>query len=225
MMCLKMAYLNDARETKNKMNSFKLKKTDPIFSAPLSMFEIDNSASLNKKLISESRAWRKEQKGANISNHGDSWHSPDGLMMRSDPGFSEISKIIPQIAAQYALQINPKLDIQNFRFEANAWVNINRQGGYNTVHHHGKYHASGVYYIKQPEKTTDPSGMIELINSRFDHHIYSEIGGQAFAPSVKMRPPVGSMLVFPSTLLHFVYPNEAEEERISLAWNLRFIRK
>jgi uncharacterized protein (TIGR02466 family) len=84
---------------------------------------------------------------------------------------------------------------------------------------------SGVYYIKQPDKTADPSGMIELINSRFDHHIYSEIGGQAFAPSTKMRPPVGSMLVFPSTLLHFVYPNEAEEERISLAWNLRFIRK
>jgi hypothetical protein len=54
------------------------------------LFEIDNSASLNKKSISESRAWRKEQKGANISNHGDSWHSPDGLMMRSDPGFSEI---------------------------------------------------------------------------------------------------------------------------------------
>ena len=85
-----MAYQTDARETKNKMSSFKIKKTDPLFSAPLSMFEIDNSASLNKKSISESCAWRKKQKGANISNHGDSWHSPDGLMMRSDPGFSEI---------------------------------------------------------------------------------------------------------------------------------------
>jgi len=33
------------------------------------------------------------------------------------------------------------------------------------------------------------------------------------------------MLVFPSTLLHFVFPNETDEERISLAWNLRFVRK
>lgn len=207
------------------MRPFKIIKSDPLFSTPLSIFEIDDSSNLNKKLISESRSWQKEKKSANVSNHGDSWHSPDGLMTRTEPGFAKISKIIPQVAAQYALQINPNLDIKNFRFEANAWVNINRQGGYNTVHHHGKFHISGVYYIKQPEKAKGPSGMIELINSRFDHHIFSEIGGQAFAPSIKMRPSVGSMLVFPSTLLHFVYPNQTEEERISLAWNLRFIRK
>ncbi|MEK9710338.1 MAG: hypothetical protein VW456_08865 [Alphaproteobacteria bacterium] len=94
------------------MSSFKVKKTDPLFSTPLCLFEIENSADLNKKLISESRAWRKQEKGANVSNQGDSWHSPDGLMMRGDPGFSEISKMIPQIAAQYALQINPHLDIK-----------------------------------------------------------------------------------------------------------------
>ena len=203
------------------MNSFKVKKTDPLFSTPLCLFEIENSADLNKKLISESRAWRKQEKGANVSNQGDSWHSPDGLMMRGDPGFSEISKMIPQIAAQYALQINPHLDIKNFRFEANAWVNINRKGGFNTTHHHGTYHVSGVYYVK----TTGQSGMIELINSRFDYHIFNQIGGQAFAPNVKIRPAVGSMLVFPATLLHFVFPNETDEERISIAWNLRFIRK
>ena len=207
------------------MSSFKVKKTDPLFSTPLCLFEIENSADLNKKLISESRAWRKQEKGANVSNQGDSWHSPDGLMMRGDPGFSEISKMIPQIAAQYALQINPHLDIKNFRFEANAWVNINRKGGFNTAHHHGTYHVSGVYYVKQPAKATGQSGMIELINSRFDYHIFNQLGGQAFAPNVKMRPAVGSMLVFPATLLHFVFPNETDEERISLAWNLRFIRK
>ena len=74
-----------------------------------------------------------------------------------------------------------------------------------------------VYYVKQPAKANGQSGMIELINSRFDHHIFSQIGGQAFAPSLKMRPAVGSMLVFPSTLLHFVFPNETDEDRISLA--------
>ena len=207
------------------MSSFKIIETDPLFSTPLCLLEIENSADLNKKLISESRAWRKQEKGANISNQGDSWHSPDGLMTRSEPGFSKISKIIPQIAAQYAMQINPRLDIKNFRFEANAWVNINRKGGFNTAHHHGTFHVSGVYYAKQPANATGESGMIELINSRFDHHIFSQIGGQAFSPSVKMRPAVGQMLVFPSTLLHFVFPNETDEERISLAWNLKFIRK
>ena len=72
------------------MSSFKVTKTDPLFSTPLCLLEIQNSAKLNKKLIAESRAWRKQEKGANISNQGDSWHSPDGLMSRSDPGFSKI---------------------------------------------------------------------------------------------------------------------------------------
>ena len=88
------------------MSSFKVTKTDPLFSTPLCLLEIQNSAELNKKLIAESRAWRKQEKGANISNQGDSWHSPDGLMSRSDPGFSEISKMIPQIAAEYAMMIS-----------------------------------------------------------------------------------------------------------------------
>jgi hypothetical protein len=47
-------------------------------------------------------------------------------MTRTEPGFAKISKIIPQVAAQYALQINPNLDIKNFRFEANAWVGISK---------------------------------------------------------------------------------------------------
>ena len=207
------------------MSAFQIKKFDSLFSTPLAMFEINHSIDLNKKLISEARAWREEHEGNKVSNYGDSWHSPDGLMTRPEPGFREISKIIPQIAAQYAMQINPELDIKNFRFEANAWVNINRQGGFNTVHHHGKFHISGVYYVKHPKKATGESGMIELINSKFDHHIFSEIGGNAFAPNFRIRPPVSSMIVFPSTLLHFVFPNQTNEERISLAWNLKFIRK
>jgi hypothetical protein len=65
-----MAYQTDARETKNKMSSFKIKKTDPLFSAPLSMFEIDNSASLNKK--KHSRITRLAQR-TKRRKHIESW--------------------------------------------------------------------------------------------------------------------------------------------------------
>ena len=71
------------------MKPFKIIKSDPLFSTPLSIFEIDDSSNLNKKLISESRSWQKEKKSANVSNHGDSWHSPDGLMTRTEPGFAK----------------------------------------------------------------------------------------------------------------------------------------
>ena len=102
------------------MHSFTIEKTDPLYPTPLRLFKIDKITELNKKLIAEVRAWRKQEKGANISNQGDSWHSPNGLMTRSDPLFSEIFRIIPQIAVKYAVQINPDLNIRNFRFGAIA---------------------------------------------------------------------------------------------------------
>ena len=69
------------------------------------------------------------------------------------------------------------------------------------------------------------SGMIEFVNSRFDHHIFQELNTNAFAPKISLRPKEGDMIVFPSTLLHSVYPNETDEERITIAWNLIFQRK
>ena len=204
---------------------FKTKSSDHLFSAPISIFEVADSERLNKTLIDESRKWKKEHSSLNKSNFGESWHSPSSLLSRNEPGFSEVSSVIIKIAANYAMQLNPELKIEEFNFDANAWVNINGKGGYNTVHHHGRFHISGVYYIKQPSEAKNRSGMIEFINSRFDNHIFEEIGGQPFAPSLRMRPAPGEMLVFPSTLLHFVYPNETNEERISLAWNLRFRKK
>ena len=90
---------------------------------------------------------------------------------------------------------------------------------------HGKFHISGCYYVKQPRVKNGQSGMIEFVNTRFDHHIHSTIGGEAFAAKFTIRPNEGDMIIFPSTLLHSVHPNETKEERISIAWNILFKKK
>ena len=121
--------------------------------------------------------------------------------------------------------INPGINLNEFSFEASAWVNINRRGGFNAAHDHGTYHLSGVYYAQQPKVKNGSGGMIEFYNSRFDHHIHDVIGGRAFSHAICLRPEAGKMVIFPSTLLHYVYPNETDEERITLAWNIKFIKK
>ena len=196
-----------------------------LFSCPILKFTVSDHKQLNKLIASEARSWRKDAHGVNVSNKGDSWHSPDGLMSRPEPGFSTISKMFPIAASSYAQQIGAKINIANYEFEANAWVNINKKGGFNSIHTHGRFHISGVYYVNQPAVKSGQSGMIEFVNSRFDHHIYQELNADAFAPKVSMRPKAGEMIVFPSTLLHSVYPNDTEEERITIAWNLIFRKK
>ena len=125
-----------------------------------------------------------------------SWHSPATLLTRDEPGFRQIAHCIPSVVANYVKELNPQIRINEFNFNANAWVNINGTGGYNTTHHHGHFHISGVYYVKQPSKAQGRSGMIEFVNSRFDNHIYEEIGTHAFAPKVNFRPKKVKWLFF-----------------------------
>ena len=207
------------------MEQLKLVDLDHVFSCPILKLRVPEYKELNKKISLEARLWRKTAQGINVSNKGDSWHSPDGLLSRPEPGFSEISAMFPKAAAIYVKKIGSDIDLADYAFEANAWVNINKRGGYNAIHTHGRFHLSGVYYVKQPSVGSGESGMIEFVNSRFDHHIFQELNTNAFAPKISLRPKEGDMIVFPSTLLHSVYPNETDEERITIAWNLIFQRK
>ena len=74
--------------------------------------------------------------------------------------------MFPIAASNYAQQIGADIDIADYEFEANAWVNINKKGGFNSIHTHGRFHISGVYYVKQPAVEASQNGMIEFVNSK-----------------------------------------------------------
>ena len=73
------------------------------------------------------------------------------------------------------------------------------KAAFNNAHNFGDCRVTDVYNFKQPASATGQSGMVEQINSRFYHHIFSQLGGQAFAPNLRTWPSVESMLVFSST--------------------------
>ena len=102
------------------------------------------------------------------------------------------------------------------------WVNINRRGDCNTRHVHfcNNIFLSGVYYVKVPEnsgniKFWDPRGLLHHTLPEhafyFDGHEYEWI-----------VPKSGMLLFFPSWLEHEVEPNESEEDRISISFNLTY---
>ena len=176
-------------------------------------------------MLARQRSWRKDAHGVNVSNKGDSWHSPDGLMSRPEPGFSSISKMFPIAASAYAQQIGAEIDISKYEFEANAWVNINKKGGFNSIHTHGRFHISGVYYVKQPAVRSSQSGMIEFVNSRFDHHIYQELERKCLCTQGINAAQSRRNDCIPLYLITLSLPNDTEEERITIAWNLIFRKK
>ena len=46
----------------------------------------------------------------------------------------------------------------------------------------------------------------------------------ASIPGSSVKPKAGLLMIFPSYLRHWVYPNEEESERVSIAFNIRYLK-
>ena len=141
-----------------------------------------------------------------------------------------IKKIFMDIGQQYVhtiLSDKHHFDYNKDDFYINmkfvsGWIVNQKENEYNPIHYHSNCSISAVLYLKVPEfrprgfvgkKNID--GYIEFINSTVDHSMLS-------AGSYLVKPQVGQLLMFPSTLLHTVYPFQGSGERRSLAFNLNY---
>jgi len=102
------------------------------------------------------------------------------------------------------------------------WVNINGRGAYNRKHTHadGINFLSGVYYAAVPENSGnivfyDPRPTI--INSFADIRYYG-LGNPVH--SYRIPAKENRLLLFPCWLEHEVQPNNTNEDRISISFNV-----
>ena len=127
------------------------------------------------------------------------------------------------------MSISSGFDPKKYDGQFGGWININPKGGANATHHHQPWDWSGVFYVKQPNISDEGgrSGMIEFINPCQQSSTLASKGfeNSGMAPFLRFRPNPGEMVFFPSYLLHSVYPNETDDDRITIAYNLRLNEK
>ena len=111
-----------------------------------------------------------------------------------------------------------------------AWAVCQFENEYNPVHFHTACNISSVMYLKIPKfdkrwkddrpfKDNTVDGCIEFVNGITDL-MGMEMG------TYRHRPKVGELFLFPSNLLHTVYPLKGDSERRSLAFNIAYqVRK
>ena len=100
------------------------------------------------------------------------------------------------------------------RFQlSNWWININKKGDFNDYHTHPGSMLSAVWYI------TDNFGAIEFQNPLLHNRegILSEMG---WGTAHKFNCTAGDLLVFPSDLIHHVFPHTEDTLRISVSFNM-----
>ena len=104
----------------------------------------------------------------------------------------------------------------------NLWININKESDSNAVHTHTSAFLSGVYYVKASRN----SAPIVFYKNFAEDAIITSIAPvatftQLSGSTAKYPPRAGRLVMFPAWLPHSVLPNPADEERISIAFNIK----
>jgi len=95
-----------------------------------------------------------------------------------------------------------------------SWAHVTRTGGYHLPHDHCGCTWSGIMYITEGD--LDSGGKTSWIPPL---HIERKTGLEFLRDSFFFKPEAGSMMIFPSALIHYVEPYRGTSPRITIAFN------
>ena len=188
------------------------------FPHPIFQYKLDNYDNFNKEYAKYIYDLQKEDsKGQKLSNVN-GWHSPFFDLSSSETlGYKFLIKIQPNIAdvfKSYGWVFNP----QKVKCSG-MWAIINKKGNFNTEHIHPNSNLSGAYYVKAPKncgkfKVTNPHSI-----SR-DKFPPRENPNELNRLVAEHEIEEGDLLIFPSYLPHSVLPNQSDDDRIVISFNI-----
>lgn len=130
-------------------------------------------------------------------------------------------RINETVAGYFGKFADPEL-----RWGLKGWPSVNRIGDYHAPHVHPWCYLSGTYYVRLPKAesgdtlASTPSGAISFSDPRPAASQIAVEGDPYSKPQFSLLPEPGTMLIWPSPLIHTVYPNMSPEQRISVSFNI-----
>lgn len=199
---------------------FTFGRTTWLFPTPLLAYAIADAERINAALLQEIAARQGSEAGIVRSNRK-GWHSESDFFVRPEPAHAELAQAITNAARDAIARVAPKeVAVGQIGMTIMGWINVNPPGAHNVPHDHPGSFWSGCYYVKNDKTGNPAAGAITFIDAR------SAPAGQPVvkAPALKAlhsaHPPPGTLLLFPSSLKHLVSPNESDEDRVSIAFNV-----
>jgi uncharacterized protein (TIGR02466 family) len=192
--------------------------SEKLFYTPLLRFRLPDHEALDEALLAHGERLRAVNEGVAKSNRG-GWHSEGNLFDDPTEPVQTLRRAAVLSVMEATRSVTSKVDPARLETKIFAWMNMNPTGGFNAPHTHPGAHWSGVYYVRQPKVDSGNSGMIEFLDPRSDLPNWRLFQSKAFRPKRKIRPEAGEIVLFPSYLVHWVYPNEAGGERVTIAFN------
>lgn len=185
-----------------------------IYSVPLWQSDYPEFEEYKEPFLTTIRTYKDQNPSTHKSNVF-GYHSPETL--HSVPELRPLFEYICQMGFKAVADLDfIDCDIAI----TSAWLNINdTRQCMNSEHVHGDVF-SGVFYLKAPEGSGKLVLQNPAINRMWKGCSLTSHKNQFTGESIRIEPAEGSILLFPSYLPHSVEPNNHDDERISISFNL-----
>jgi uncharacterized protein (TIGR02466 family) len=132
----------------------------------------------------------------------------------NESGLEDLGKEIQTHIDNYVKEI---MKVSFDLYITNSWINLTQPGEQHMIHTHCNSVLSGVLYIKVND--SNPSISFNRMDAPFLLHTMAE----DYTPfnSMEWSVPVedNTIILFPSTIYHYVKKNQSSNTRVSLAFN------
>lgn len=157
---------------------------------------------------------KKDPVGRFVSNAHSGWQSNDGTENR--PIWHKLYRIVQD---KFNHEVLPFHNINTEKVQVsmgNMWMNINTpDGAWNRPHRHNGCWYSGAFYIQ----AEGGEGNI-LFTDKNDQALHNFPHNSKVSDLAMETPISGTLLLFPSGLVHMVEPNFSNKSRYSVAFNM-----
>lgn len=195
-----------------------MKKTE-LFACPLLYHDVPFYSDIKEKFVNEIYTLRDNSVGGVVISNRGGWQSPPIPPMQKT--LRVIMNDICTNIRQTLLESGNEIYIQSL------WYNINGPGASNDRHTHPGCDLAGIFFVKVPE---GDCGELEIENPNHfaQYHMLSSLDEKLkkdlrASHSMWLPPEEGATVIFPSNILHRVMTNNTDEDRISIAWNMRIV--
>ncbi len=189
----------------------------PLWQADLAA-DTPDWPTLRQIMVDKIYALLAAERGVEKTNFG-GWQSEDDLYRHAEFRWliGRIMALANTLAPQFA---------QGRQFDDGLlWANVNRKGDFNALHTHPDTVLSGVVYLKFAH---EEQGVIQFLDARegsptsqWRCFMRLEQSTTLTSEVHAVVPCEGAILFFPGWLKHWVTPNQTDEDRVSVSFNIR----
>jgi uncharacterized protein (TIGR02466 family) len=193
-----------------------------LFPAPVLRYDWPDSEALNGRLRELILAKRDRSPGTLRSNRG-GWQSEPDVARWPEPEVAALMERIHLLMAEYvARQVGRRDERLETGWGCDAWANVNEKGHLNRVHNHigPQSHFSGCYYVDVGDIGVDASAKGRIVFEDWTRLAIDVLDDpDEHRRDVAVTPKSGTMMLFPSYLMHSVEAYEGSSPRITIAFN------